>query len=236
MSSRGTSRRSDAQHNSAPTLTPEQFDATETIAGFSLVSIKRALSHVGLMDDRDDIKSVSDSLHCPEQQALRVLEELEKRGYVEKSAKRKQWNTTRRGWSLVIEWHPPRRFQPALEREDKDRVTLECFDLVPCFLLRPTPDGEQVFEEAMLDVGINPTYDNERLIELNVMQPDDYDDPYGGALIETSAYVDIAGAKQLIADLQLAVAGATKELARRTAACERKAKRQKKRPAGKSPK
>ena len=51
----------------------EDFDVVERVCGFSLVSIKSAVALVGIMDDRDDVRTVGTALHCHDHQALRVL-------------------------------------------------------------------------------------------------------------------------------------------------------------------
>jgi hypothetical protein len=190
------------------------------VAGFPLASIQRALAYVGMLESMDDIKNVSEGLRCPPHQALRVLEELERRGYVTKLKKAKYWDLTERGRSLAYYWKPPRKLHPAIEREDSDIACMEAFGTVQCFILRPTSDDEDVFEDAVLDVGVNLQYDNERLIELNVVLPHDYEEPEGNATIESSAYVSVAEAKVLISGLQDSVTRAERELARRASKSE----------------
>ena len=73
----------------------------------------------------------------------------------------------------------------------------------------------------MLDVGVNLQYDNERLIEVNVVLPHDYEEPEGNATIESSAYVNVTETKVLISGLQDAFTRAEKELARRASNSER---------------
>ena len=207
------------------TPTEEQFDATEMIAGFPLPSIQRALAYVGMLDSRDDIKNVSDGLRCPAHQALRVLEELERRGFVTKLKKAKHWDLTQRGRALAYYWKPPRKLHPAIEREDTDIACIESFGSTPCFILRGTPDNEDVFEDAFLDVGVNVQYENERLIEINVVLPHDYEEPESNAAIESTVYIGIAEAKVILAGLQTAITRAEKELARRAAKNERNEKK-----------
>ena len=77
------------------------FDPAEMIAGFPLLSIKRALVFVGIMDDRDDIKLVADALASSRSQAERVLGALERRGLVAPTRAKKQWTKTQLGWQLI---------------------------------------------------------------------------------------------------------------------------------------
>jgi hypothetical protein len=142
----------------------EDFDPNDRIAEFSLLSIKRTLQMVGIMEDRDDIAHVASSLSCPPQQALRVLEELERRGLVARTAKKRQWVTTPRGWQLAIIWHPPRVLRPAIEYEaGPGSINRQC-EAVSCSIWRYTSDEEEMLEEAELDVGIHVDYDTDRLI------------------------------------------------------------------------
>lgn len=202
----------------------EEFDGNDRVLGFSLVSIKRALGWVGIMDDRDDVRSVSQALKCPEQQAIRVLEELERRGFVAKTEKRRQWTTTPKGHRLAFFWLPPRRFSPAIERE-----TSRCGEGFPpsrCGILRSTEDGADMFEEAEIDPTLSVQYEGDRLVEINVTQPHDYDDDEaGGASIELSVYLTAAEAKALAASLQQAITAAEREAARRVVEDARRKKR-----------
>ena|SRR5450432_2988929 len=99
-----------------------EFHADERIAGLYLVAIKKALGWVGIMEDRDDVANVSEPLGCGPRQALRVLEELERRGFVTKMPKRNQWKTTEKGHRLAHRWVPPRRFRPAVATREYDPV------------------------------------------------------------------------------------------------------------------
>lgn len=202
----------------------DEFDANDRVLGFSLVGIKRALGWVGIMDDRDDVRSVSQALTCPEQQAIRVLEELERRGFVTKTEKRRQWKTTQKGHRLGFYWLPPRRFNPAIERESS-----RCgqgFQSVRCGILRSTEDGADMFEEAEIDPTLSVQYEGERLVEINVTQPHDYDEEEaGGASVELSAFLSVAEAKSFAAALQQAITAAEREAARRLVEDARREKR-----------
>ena len=101
----------------------DDFPTDERIAGFYLVGIKKALGWFGIMDDRDYVANVSEALGCGPRQPLRVLEELERRGFVTKMPKRTQWKTTDKGHRLAHHCKPPRRFRPAVERDDEDGPT-----------------------------------------------------------------------------------------------------------------
>lgn len=195
----------------------EEFNANELIAGFPLPSIQRAMVHIGIMDDRDDVKTVAGTLKCPENQAVRVLEELERRGLVTKTKKRKQWDKTEHGHRLAYYWQAPRKLVPAIERGDASEVTNMGFESVPCSIHRATPDEEVALEEAMLDVGTFKEYDNERLVEINVLQPNDYAEPDSGGHIELSVYLSVEHARQFMRGLEQAIAEAERELARRAA-------------------
>jgi|CZKU01.1.fsa_nt_gi hypothetical protein len=85
------------------------FDANERIAGFSMLAIKGAVTWIGIMDDRDDLANVAQSLKCSKQQAARVLDELERRGFVTKAKKRNQWNTTPTGHKLAWDMAPAQK-------------------------------------------------------------------------------------------------------------------------------
>jgi hypothetical protein len=207
-------------------MTEDDFDANERVAGFSLVSIKRALGWIGIMDDRDDIKSVVEALKCPPRQALRVLEELERRELITKTAKRNQWQTTPKGHRLAFYWLPPRRFIPAIERASRP-VSGMGFDSVRCGILRSTADGADMFEEAEIDPAMSVEHEGQRLVEINVTQPHDYDEPHGGARIELSLYLSPAEAKAFVGGLQQAIEAADKETARRAAQKARQEKRAK---------
>lgn len=193
-----------------------EFDANEVVAGFPLLSIRHALQWVGLMDDRDDIKSVAESLKCPNSQAERVLETLEERGFVTKTAKKRQWAQTPLGWRLSRTWQPPRRLHPVIERDDQGNATNQGFDTIPCFILR-TEGDDDVFEEADLDVGVWTEFESDKLIEINLTQPDDYDHR-DSSQIERSVYISVSDAKQFAKSLLEAIEYADKEIARRATA------------------
>src|SRR5262245_61601009 len=101
----------------------EQFNVTETIGGFALTRIRRAMLFVGLMPDRDDIQTIAESLGCPSRQAESVLQALERRGLVTKAEQKRQWDITPLGKHLRFSWKPPRRLQPAIERDDDSGAT-----------------------------------------------------------------------------------------------------------------
>jgi ribosomal protein S19E (S16A) len=204
----------------------EEFDANDRILGFSLLSIKRALQWVGMMEDRDDIDYVAEALGCPEQQALRVLEELEHRGLVTKAQKKRQWVTTPKGHRLALYWHPPRVLRPAIEYEAGPGSINEQFEAVPCSIWRHTPDEEEMFEEGEIDVGVHVDYDTDRLIEINISQIDEYQgESNGSSVCERSVYISATDARTLLEGLQKAIAGAEEESARRVARRARLLKR-----------
>jgi hypothetical protein len=118
----------------------DEFDANERVAGFPLARIKKALSWVGVMEDRDDVERVAEALGCSLGQAARVLGKLERRGFVAKTAKRNQWEKTDRGRQLAHDWHPPRRFRPVIERDDQNSPTNQGLEDVPCLILRSAED------------------------------------------------------------------------------------------------
>jgi hypothetical protein len=170
-----------------------EFDANERVAGFPLAGIQRALGWVGIMDDRDDIKCVAEALHCPPSQAARVLDELEKRGFVTRAGMKNQWKHTEKGWRLAHAWQSSRRLIPAIESPSTGTNLI--LESVPCSILRTTEDNADVFEEARVSVGVHVEYEGERLIEIAVEQPNDYDEPDGGALIDRTLYVTAGDAK-----------------------------------------
>jgi hypothetical protein len=109
--------------------------------------------------------------------------------YVEKGDRPKQWAKTAKGRWLDHEWQPPRRFQPAIERDDEESPTNEGLQEVTCAILRGSEDDDgEVFEEARCDVGFFAHYEGDQLVEIGVAQPDDYDDP------DTSAVIALKGA------------------------------------------
>lgn len=209
-------------------MSEPEFDANEVVAGFPLLSIRHALQWVGMMDDRDDIKSVADALKCPPSQAERVLESLEERGFVTKAAKKRQWDQTPLGWQLSRRWQPPRRLHPVIERDDQGNATNRGFDTIPCFILRSQGEDD-VFEEADLDVGVWTEFENDKLVEFTLSQPDDYDHR-DSSQIDRSVYISVSDAKQLAKSLQEAIEHAEKELARRATAKPRPRPREEKRP------
>jgi hypothetical protein len=194
----------------------EEFDPDERICGFSMLSIKRAMQLIGIMEDRDDVDHVADSLCCPPQQALRVLEELEQRGLVTKAQKKRQWDTTQKGHRLALHWHPPRVLRPAIEYEAGAGSINEQFKAVPCSIWRYTPDDDEMFEEGEIDVGVHVDYDHDRLIEINISQIDEYQgESNGAALCERSVYISPADARSFLSGLQEAIERAGKEAALR---------------------
>jgi hypothetical protein len=207
------------------------FDASEIIAGFPLPSIKRAIAWVGIMDDRDDIKNVADALGCQRPQAERVLEALERRGLVVKSAKKRQWDTTALGWQLRFQWQPPRRIEPVIDRDEETDAINEGFGTVPCSILRSKADDDVAFEEADLDVGVFIEYESPRVIEISISQPDYYDYREESSTIETSVYIGVEEAKRFAEALQSAIARAEAEMVRRATV---KPKRRKPPPPAKS--
>ena len=181
---------------------------------------------VGIMDDRNDIDTVAGALGCPPQQALRVLEELERRGLVTTTNRRNQWDKTREGNRLAFYCHPPRRFTPVIDRPSEAGIYGVVFTHVPCSIWHSTDDEEVVLEEAEIDVALHVDYEGDRLIEINVNQPDEYQgDRSGSAETAMSLYITAADAKRLAAGLQEAIAKAEAETARRQAKRSRNAKR-----------
>lgn len=193
------------------------FDPAETIAGFPLLSIKRALGWVGIMDDRDDVALAADALTCSRSQAERLLAALERRGFVTPTPVKNQWKTTPLGWQLGMHWKPPPWIEPAIALEDNDdlKAISEMFDDVPCSILRTTPENDDAFEEARLEVGVFVDYASSRVIEVSVAIPDDYDHPDSSATVESSVYIGVDDAKRFAKALRTAIDRAESELARR---------------------
>lgn len=204
----------------------KDFDANERIAGFSLLSIKQAIQLVGLMEDRDDVKHVSTVLKCGRDQARRILERLEERGLVEKTPKRNRWKTTALGHKLAFDWHPPRTFRPAIRYGTEAFVVSEHFAAAPCSIWRYSSDQEAMFEEAELNVAMNPEYDGERLIEVEVMQLDEYQGERGGGGESALAvHISAEDARNVAAGLLKAAEHAERELERRAKKESRRGKR-----------
>lgn len=194
------------------------FNPAETLAGFPLLSIKRALGFVGILDDRDDVALVAQALSCRRPQAAQVLAAAERRGLVRPTQVKNQWETTPLGWQLAMHWKPPARIEPAVALEDvpDSKAINEVFDDVPCSILRTTPDDAEAFEEARLEVGVFVDYASPRVIQISVSVPDDYDHPDSNATLDASVYIGIAEAKRFAGALQTAIARAEAELTRRT--------------------
>ena len=194
----------------------KDFDADERIAGFSLLSIRDAIQLVGLMEDQDDVKHLSTVLKCGRDQARGVLEKLEQRGLVERMSKRNRWKVTALGHKLAFDWHPPRTFRPAIRYGNEAIVVLEhCAD-APCSIWRHSSDQEAMFEEAELNVALNPEYEGERLIEVEVMQLDEYQGERGGGGESALAvHIGAEDARNLAAGLLKAAERAEREVARR---------------------
>ena len=192
------------------------FDPSERIAGFPLLSIKRALGWVGITDDRDDVALVAEALSCPRPQAERVLTAAERRGLVTPTAAKNQWKTTPLGWQLAVHWKPPSSIEPAIALDDDEdsKAINEIFDDVPCSILRSPDDGD-AFEEAKLGVGVFVEYESPRVIEISVSIPDDYDHPESSANIESSVYIGVDDAKRFAKALETAIKRAESEVARR---------------------
>jgi hypothetical protein len=210
-----------------------EFNAYEVIAGFPLLAIRRAISWVGVMDDRDDIKTVADSLGCPYPQAERVLETLERRGFVSRTKAARQWENTQLGHELH-RWQPPRRTQPVSERDEDlgEDVCNQVFDEVPCAIFRMgAADSGDTFEEADLEVGVFIEYESPRVIEISISQPDDYDHREESARIESTVHFGVDEAKRFAVALQQAIERAEAEIARRALVdATRKKRRPKARP------
>lgn len=197
-----------------------EFDSAQVIGGFPILDIKRALTYVGLREDRDDVASVASSLRCPHSQAERVLAALERRGMVARTGKTNQWQTTDLGKRLAWHWQPPRKLQPAIALEPESDGINEVFDGVPCSILR-NEDDEDMFEEAELEVGVFVEYASPRLVEISVMVPNDYENRDGGGTIDSSVYVSVDDAKRFARALQTAIDRAEKEIEGRKALIDR---------------
>lgn len=194
----------------------QTFDATELIAGFPLARIKQALFWIGLERDRDDIEIIADGLRCGRPQAERVLEVLERRGFVTRASKKNRWEQTPLGRELSFCWHPPRRLEPVIQREEETNACNEIFDAVACSIFRGSDDGD-AFEEADLEVGVFVEYESERVIEILVSKPDDYEHRDGSSTVETSIYIGLAEAKRFIRAFETAIERGEAEIARRAA-------------------
>lgn len=191
----------------------DEFDANERIAGFSLVRIKSALTHLGIRSDRDDARSIADVLECGRPQATVVLEELERRGLV--ARKGKGWEKTPLGYGLANEWHPPRTVTPAVKRKPEPDVDGEIFETTRCAIERSADEGE-TFEEAELDVGMSVHYEGERLVWIEVLRPDEYQgESADSAVGEISVYLTPTEAKAFAKGLQKAIVRAEAEVTQR---------------------
>ena len=117
-----------------------EFNAYEVIAGFPLLAIRRAISWVGVMDDRDDIKTVAESLGCPYPQAERVLEALERRGFVSRTKVPRQWENTEFARQLR-HWQPPPsvRYQGGSAPNTSARATVDHASTAMVGAKRATP-------------------------------------------------------------------------------------------------
>ena len=190
-----------------------ELDASDRIAGFGLGSVKAALKRVAFSGDHV-LTSVGEALGCGPVQATRVLDELGRRGFVKKGERPGQWVNTEKGHRLAYYWAPPRRFRPAIERDDADSPMNQGLEDVPCLLLRGTDDDEDHFEEARIEAGFLTEYDGDHLVEVNIVQPEDYDAPSGG-IIELSAYISPSRARALAVGLLKAADLADAEISRR---------------------
>jgi len=203
-------------HSGTTSDTPiEDIDPNAMIAGFPPLSIKHALWDLVLHDGSDGTAKFAAALGCGLNQATDVLETLEKGGFIARIGKRKKWDLAPRGHHMVFYWKPPRRFTPAIEREEEPDVCGEIIESVPCSILRSGSDQSVVFEEAILDVGVSVDYEFERVIMVDLLQPDDYDSPDGSSRIEATIHLSIGAARKLREGLLLAIAHGQEELARR---------------------
>lgn len=202
-----------------------EIDPNERIGGFALPKVQRALGLVGLLDDRDDIKTVADTLQCPRGQAHGVLEALERKGFVKPTAKKNQWEKTREGTIFAWQWKAPRQLTPAIEREHPTGQGNQGFESVCCSIWRSDPDDTVMFEEGVADATCWVDYEGDRLVELSVTQPSDPESPFEGGTIECSIYLSPAEARKLISGMQEAIAAAEKEIALRAKADARRAER-----------
>lgn len=202
------------------------LDATRMIGGFPLPEIKRALCLVGINEDRNDLTHAASRLKCGTKQARRVLDDLVDQGFVSKARKRNQWDLTDTGRDLVYRWQPPRRFVPAIDRDGPTRN--EMTESVPCLILRSTDANNDVFEEALVEVGISDDFETDAVIEFSVHQPDMYNDSDGSGVVAMIACVSIADAKKYAQGLERAIAKAESNEARRAKARARAARRSQK--------
>lgn len=88
-------------------------------------------------------------------------------------------------------------------------------DDVPCAILRGGSDDNHTFEDADLGVGAFIEYESPRVIEITILQPDDYDHRDEAAIIERSLYIGVDEAKRFGVALQEAIEKAEAEIARR---------------------
>lgn len=193
----------------------DDFDMAETVAGYPLVKIKHALSTVGLLDDRNDVAIVADSLGCSRPKAARVLGSLQLRGFVTPGEKKNQWRLTALGRRLAYQWRPPPKLEPATALADVDGATIsEVLGAVRCSVLRAQGDDD-AFEEAEIHVGICVAFASPRVLEVSVEIPDDLENPDSGSTSETIAYLGLTEAKRLTRMLQRAIRRGEAEIARR---------------------
>jgi len=83
-----------------------------------------------------------------------------------------------------------------------------------------------VFEEAELSVMVHAEYDTDRLIEIDIMQPDDYrGESAGSSLCDRCVYVSAKDARVSVAGLEKAIAKAEAEEKRRAVIKARRANR-----------
>jgi hypothetical protein len=69
-----------------------------------------------------------------------VIEMLEKGGFIARTGKREKWDLAPRGRHMVLNWKSPRRFTPAIERDEEPDVCGEIIESVPCSILRSQSD------------------------------------------------------------------------------------------------
>jgi DNA-binding MarR family transcriptional regulator len=188
------------------------IDPTERIAGFPLVDIKRAISFVGF-DESNDVGQVADSLKVSLGQALKVVDELERRGYVNKLEKPGKLEKTPKGVELAYRWSPPPTYTPIVWREHEEGVCNEVFGDARCSLLRHV-DKTDVFEEARLEAGAFVDHEGDRLVEISVSIPEtDVDNT--SSHMELSVYVSPDEARQFMKLLRQSIAAAEREIQRR---------------------
>lgn len=145
---------------------------------------------------------------------------------MEKAGKKNRWKTTALGHKLAFDWHPPRTLRPAIRYAKESIVVLTHCGDAPCSIWRSSPDGDAMFEEAELNLALNPEYEGARLIEVEVMQLDEYQgEKGGGGESALAVHVSAEAARSLAAGLLKAAELAERETERRAKTESRREKR-----------